>query len=84
MMLFSRHICLTSTVHRDPKGSFPQQDTGMIFGWHPGRCVRFVPLMKSKLQQVASILQQDPAVQSVTVVGGGVLAPVVVAEPEPA
>ena len=59
-----------------PKGFFPQQDTGMIFGGIRGDAAASFQLMKSKLQQVASILQQDPAVESVTgSVGGGGFGP---------
>src|SRR5260370_13108081 len=59
-----------------PKGFFPQQDTGMIFGGIRGDASASFQLMKSKLQQVADILQQDPAVQYVTgSVGGGGFGP---------
>ena len=55
-----------------PKGFFPQQDTGQIFGGIRGDADASFQLMKTKLQQVASILQADPAVESVTgTVGGG-------------
>src|SRR5439155_20231330 len=55
-----------------PKGFFPQQDTGQIFGGIRGDADSSFQLMKTKLQQVASIIQKDPAVASVTgTVGGG-------------
>jgi multidrug efflux pump len=55
-----------------PKGFFPQQDTGQIFGGIRGDADASFQLMKTKLQQVATILQADPAVDSVTgTVGGG-------------
>jgi multidrug efflux pump len=55
-----------------PKGFFPQQDTGQIFGGIRGDADASFQLMKAKLQQVAAILQTDPAVESVTgTVGGG-------------
>ncbi len=55
-----------------PKGFFPQQDTGQIFGGIRGDASASFQLMKTKLQQVAAILQTDPAVESVTgTVGGG-------------
>src|SRR5712671_1899360 len=48
----------------------------MIFGGIRGDAAASFQLMKSKLQQVASIIQQDPAVQSVTgSVGGGGFGP---------
>jgi len=56
-----------------PKGFFPQEDTGQIWGGVRGDAFSSFQLMKGKLQQVAGIIQQDPAVQSVvgTVGGGG-------------
>src|SRR6201999_1071142 len=59
-----------------PKGFFPQQDTGTIFGAIRGDADTSFQLMKTKLQQVAAILQKDPAVASVTgTVGGGGFGP---------
>jgi len=54
-----------------PKGFMPQQDTGQIFGGIRGDADASFQLMKAKLQEVAAILQEDPAVQSVTGSGGG-------------
>jgi multidrug efflux pump len=74
MMLFLlATVCLNVYLYIViPKGFFPQQDTGMIFGGIRGDASASFQLMKSKLQQVAAILQQDPAIQSVTgTVGGG-------------
>jgi multidrug efflux pump len=78
MMLFLlATVCLNVYLYIViPKGFFPQQDTGMIFGGIRGDASASFQLMKSKLQQVARILQQDPAVQSVTgSVGGGGFGP---------
>jgi multidrug efflux pump len=78
MMLFLlATVCLNVYLYIViPKGFFPQQDTGMIFGGIRGDASASFQLMKSKLQQVASILQKDPAVQSVTgSVGGGGFGP---------
>src|SRR5262249_59262340 len=59
-----------------PKGFFPQQDIGTIFGGIRGDADASFQLMKSKLQEVASIIQRDPAVRSVTgTVGGGGFGP---------
>ena len=59
-----------------PKGFMPQQDTGQIFGGIRGDADASFQLMKAKLQEVAAILQEDPAVQSVTgSVGGGGFGP---------
>ena len=54
-----------------PKGFFPQQDTGQIWGGVRGDAFSSFQLMKGKLQQVARIIQQDPAVQSVVGTVGG-------------
>jgi multidrug efflux pump len=56
-----------------PKGLFPQQDTGMLRGGIRGDASSSFQLMRGKLQEVAAIIQRDPAVASVagTVGGGG-------------
>jgi multidrug efflux pump len=55
-----------------PKGFFPQQDTGQLQGGIRGDAQTSFQLMKRKLQQVAAIVQADPAVSTVTgSVGGG-------------
>ena len=55
-----------------PKGFFPQQDTGQLQGGIRGDAFSSFQLMKRKLQQVAAIIQADPAVNTVTgSVGGG-------------
>jgi multidrug efflux pump len=55
-----------------PKGFFPQQDTGQLQGGIRGDAAASFQSMKDKLQQVATIIQSDPAVAAVTgSVGGG-------------
>ena len=55
-----------------PKGFMPQQDTGQLQGGIRGDAFSSFQLMKAKLQQVATIIQNDPAVAAVTgSVGGG-------------
>ncbi len=55
-----------------PKGFFPQQDTGQLQGGIRGDASTSFQSMKRKLQQVAAIIQADPAVKTVTgSVGGG-------------
>jgi multidrug efflux pump len=49
-----------------PKGFFPQQDTGQLQGGIRGDASASFQLMKGKLQQVAAIIQGDPAVATVT------------------
>jgi multidrug efflux pump len=55
-----------------PKGFFPQQDTGQLQGGIRGDATSSFQLMKTKLNEVAKIIQDDPAVSTVTgSVGGG-------------
>ena len=55
-----------------PKGFMPQQDTGQLQGGIRGDAFSSFQLMKAKLQQIATIIQNDPAVAAVTgSVGGG-------------
>src|SRR5262249_266500 len=78
MMLFlAATVCLNVYLYFViPGGFFPQQDTGTIFGGIRGDADASFQLMKSKLQEVAAIIQKDPAVQSVTgTVGGGGFGP---------
>ncbi len=49
-----------------PKGFFPQQDTGQLQGGIRGDAASSFQLMKRKLQEVAAIIQADPAVNTVT------------------
>jgi multidrug efflux pump len=59
-----------------PKGFFPQQDTGQLQGGIRGDASSSFQLMKRKLQEVAQIIQQDPAVATVTgSVGAGGFGP---------
>jgi multidrug efflux pump len=59
-----------------PKTFFPQQDTGQIRGGVRGDATVSFQLMKQKLGQVAAIIQQDPAVSTVTgSVGAGGFGP---------
>jgi len=59
-----------------PKGFFPQQDTGQLQGGIRGDASSSFQLMKSKLQEIAKIVQSDPAVATVTgSVGAGGFGP---------
>jgi multidrug efflux pump len=59
-----------------PKGLFPQQDTGQLQGGIRGDATSSFQLMKRKLQEAAHIVQEDPAVSTVTgSVGGGGFGP---------
>jgi hydrophobe/amphiphile efflux-1 (HAE1) family protein len=55
-----------------PKGFFPQQDTGRIGGQIRGQQDVSFDTMKPNIQQLATIVQNDPAVQNtMAFVGGG-------------
>ena len=59
-----------------PKGFFPQQDTGQLQGGIRGDASSSFQFMKRKLQEVAAIVQHDPAVKTVTgSVGAGGFGP---------
>jgi len=59
-----------------PKGLFPQQDTGQLRGGIRGDAASSFQLMKAKLQEIAAIIQADPAVDTVTgSVGSGGFGP---------
>ncbi len=59
-----------------PKGFLPQQDIGQLQGAIRADASASFQLVKGKLQQVAKILQDDPAVKSVSgSVGGGGFGP---------
>jgi len=66
---FVLNVCLYIVI---PKGFFPQQDTGQLQGGIRGDASSSFQLMKRKLQEVAAIIQADPAVNTVAgSVGGG-------------
>ncbi len=48
-----------------PKGFFPQQDTGLMFGMSEGAQDISFASMKEKQMQLAAIVSEDPAVQNV-------------------
>ena len=77
MLLLLATVCFNVYLYiAIPKGFFPQQDTGSLRGGIRGDADTSFQLMKSKLQQVSSIIQRDPAVASVTgTVGGGGFGP---------
>ncbi|MEI9886217.1 MAG: efflux RND transporter permease subunit [Rhizomicrobium sp.] len=55
-----------------PKGFFPAEDTGQLFGGIRGGPTISFQLMRTKFQDFMRIISQDPAVQDVTgQVGGG-------------
>ncbi|HEY1797026.1 MAG TPA: efflux RND transporter permease subunit [Stellaceae bacterium] len=53
-----------------PKGFFPQQDTGFIFGQVQGRQDSSFEKMQGLAQQIEQIVQKDPAVEAVFYMAG--------------
>jgi multidrug efflux pump len=66
-------LCLTIWLYRIvPKGFFPQQDTGLIFGNTEGAQDISFDAMVQKQNLITKIIQNDPAVETVTsAVGSG-------------
>jgi multidrug efflux pump len=56
-----------------PKGFFPQEDTGQLWGGVRGDAAGSFQLMRDKLKEVTRLIEADPAIESVvgTVGGGG-------------
>ena len=58
-------------IVRIPKGFFPQQDTGAVFGGMQGPQDASFPFMNFSAQQVVKIIKADPAVAHVNAYTGG-------------
>jgi multidrug efflux pump len=54
-----------------PKGFFPMQDTGVIFGGVQGPQDASYPVMRDSVQQLVKVLKTDPAVNHVVGFTGG-------------
>jgi len=54
-----------------PKGFFPQQDVGMMFGGIQADQATSFQLMRTKLTEFVEIVRQDPAVENVVAFTGG-------------
>ncbi len=66
LMIFVVTICLNVALFIVvPKGFFPQQDTGRLFGWLQADQSISFEAMSRKLRQVMAIVQRDPAVENV-------------------
>ena len=66
LLIFVGTICLNVALFIVvPKGFFPQQDTGRLFGWLQADQSISFQAMSAKLRQVMTIVQQDPAVENV-------------------
>src|SRR5579864_1106199 len=65
-------ICLNVYLfYKTPKGFFPQQDTGRFSGLIQGDQDLSFAAMSKKMREFTDIVQQDPAVDSVTSFTGG-------------
>jgi multidrug efflux pump len=66
LLLFAGMICLNVVLYVVvPKGLFPQQDSGRLFGLLQADQSISFQAMSEKLKQAMSTVQQDPAVESV-------------------
>ena len=66
LLIFVGMICLNVTLFVVvPKGLFPQQDNGRLYGWMQADQSISFQAMSEKLRQVMTIVQQDPAIESV-------------------
>ncbi len=54
-----------------PKGFFPQQDTGVIYGGVQGPQDASFPVMDDSVQRLAAVIKTDPAVDNVVAFTGG-------------
>jgi multidrug efflux pump len=72
LVVFFGTLALTIYLYKDiPKGFFPQQDTGRLIGFVRADQQTSFQAMQQKLQRLASIVEADPAVESVTGFTGG-------------
>jgi multidrug efflux pump len=66
LLIFVAAICLNVTLFVVvPKGLFPQQDTGRVYGRIQADQSISFQAMSEKFRQIMSIVQQDPGVESV-------------------
>jgi multidrug efflux pump len=54
-----------------PKGFFPQQDTGVIFGGLQGPQDASFPVMEDSVEKIVSVIKSDPGVDNVVAFTGG-------------
>ncbi|HTZ49974.1 MAG TPA: efflux RND transporter permease subunit [Verrucomicrobiae bacterium] len=58
-------------VYKIPKGFFPQQDTGIVFGGAQGPQDASFASMNDSVQKIGAVVKSDPGVQNVIVFTGG-------------
>jgi multidrug efflux pump len=54
-----------------PKGFFPQQDTGVIFGGLQGPQDASFPVMEDSVEKIVSVIKSDPGIDNVVAFTGG-------------
>jgi multidrug efflux pump len=65
LALVSAILINVSLFYTIPKGLFPQEDTGRLYGWLQADQGSSFQAMTAKLRQMMTIVQQDPAVENV-------------------
>jgi multidrug efflux pump len=66
LLIFVAMVCFNVALFVvAPKGFFPQQDTGLLYGWFEADQSISFRAMSAKLRRMMAIVQQDPAVQNV-------------------
>ena len=72
LLVFFGTIALTGYLYKIvPKGFFPTQDTGMVFGSIQADQAISFQAMSKKLEQIVAIVKADPAIQNVVAFTGG-------------
>jgi multidrug efflux pump len=74
LILLVTLLTMAATVYlyiKVPKGFFPQQDTGRLTGSIQADQASSFQAMQGRLNRLAAIVQQDPAVETVTAFTGG-------------
>jgi len=72
LLSFMATLCATVALFIViPKGFFPQQDTGFIYGQADAAQDSSTQIMRERLMQVSDVVREDPDVQSFGVATGG-------------
>jgi multidrug efflux pump len=65
LLIFLSVVAMNFTLfYFIPKGFFPLEDTGILYGWFQADQSASFKMMSGKLRQMVDIVQQDPAVQN--------------------
>ncbi len=71
MMFFGTGVLAAYLYVELPKGFFPSQDTGMLYGGIGADQSISFRAMRDKVQAIAKVVQEDPAVSSISASTGG-------------